>query len=103
MGNVILSPNMKKTRVQMDANGNLYDPKTKELIRANKDEPIGPPPDYIPHSKAERPVDAPPEIKAKDNPIADMIKKQVQQAVLESIKEIDLKSIINQAIKDALK
>jgi len=41
MNGVILSPNIKKESVRIDSQGNVIDPKTKQIIKPNV-------PDYIP-------------------------------------------------------
>lgn len=88
----------------MDAQGNLYDPKTKKLVYNKSEDEVNiqaviKETEVEAMEKAELMI---PETKT-ESPIAELIKKQVQEAVAESIKEIDLKSLINQAIKDALK
>lgn len=85
---VIISPQLKRTKVQIDANGNEVVPFTKQVIR-----PMEVP--YIPEAKL-----AP---QSPDNPLAEMIKKQVQEAVKESIKGIDISKMVSEAIKDAFK
>jgi hypothetical protein len=100
MGNVILSPNMKKTRARLHADGTVTNLETG--MREKVEEIYTPAPEDV-AKIASNPPKADETKTETNNPIADMIKKQVQEAVLESIKEIDLKSIINQAIKDALK
>ena len=39
MGNVILSPNIKKTSVRIDTSGNIIDKDTKQILEANIPEP----------------------------------------------------------------
>lgn len=41
MGNVFLSPNIKKERVRIDPSGNIINPDTKQVIAPNV-------PDYVP-------------------------------------------------------
>lgn len=44
MGNVTISPNIKKESAFIDPNGNIIDRKTKQIIEENK-------PDYVPPQK----------------------------------------------------
>lgn len=41
MGGVTIDPNLKKEAVRLDINGNIINPKTKEIVQPNA-------PDYIP-------------------------------------------------------
>lgn len=41
MGNILISPNIKKESVRIDTNGNLIDARTKQIVQKNE-------PDYIP-------------------------------------------------------
>jgi len=44
MGNVIISPNIKKTSERLDFNGNTIDPKTKQILVPREVESVLPPP-----------------------------------------------------------
>lgn len=107
-GPVVIAPNLKKTSVRIDPAGNEIDPKTKKIIKAKE-------PEYVPTKEEieakinapKDPVPVPPEAKGKDNPLAAAIKKQVQGLVKKQIeevmKEIDISSIVKDAINEAFK
>lgn len=126
MGGVIISPNIKKTSARVNLAGDIIDPKTKQpLERIDQ-------PDYVPnaedferaaaHIPAEKPAEvaeadpsaasepvkpeAPtmPRARAagKNNMLADLIKAEVKKAIPEIIKGMDLKEMLQDAIKDAL-
>lgn len=106
MGEVVISPNLKKQRVAIDANGNEVVPFTHQVIKANV-------PEYIPTAEdikktmeagSKTPVEAPktPQVESSGG-IADVIRSKVQEAVKAEISKIDIGSMVAKAISDALK
>lgn len=87
MGGVIISPKMKRTKEMINTNGDVINPETKEIVQKND-------PGYIP-TKEEveakinipaEPVKVPDQVKAL-NPLAVMIKKQIQEQVAQMVKQ----------------
>ena len=107
-GPVIISPNLKKTSLRIDEFGNQIDPKTKQIIKP-KDKEYTPTAEELAGKAALpiEPVPIPKEAKGKDNPLAKAIKAQVQGLVKKQIeevmKEIDIASIVKDAINEAFK
>lgn len=101
MGQVIISPNIKKESARINVQGDEINPKTKEVLVPKEKEYVPTPEDLkkpevrvqVPQGKA-----GPPE-----NPLAEMIKKQVNAAVQEAIKDIDISKMVSDAIKEAFK
>lgn len=99
MGNIYISPRMKRIRTTIDLNGNEYDPITKELV--SKAEPDYVPPVNVQPSQPQ--IEKNTEIKEeqKNSPLAEMIKKQVNEAVLNALKDINIQALVQKAIEDA--
>lgn len=95
------SPRRQKTFI--DFNGNEVKPFSKEVIKPNV-------PDYIPTKEEieqkinlpKEPVKVPDEVKKK-NPLAEAIQKQVQEQVKKTLAEIDIASMVKQAVEEAFK
>lgn len=97
MGGVNISPNIKKSKAFIDTNGNEVKPYTKEIVK-----PIEP--DYVPPKVETKTIIQPQtDSISKPSPIAAMIKSQIQEAVLASVKQINIKEIVDEAIREALK
>lgn len=103
MGGVTISPNMKRTKDRIDTAGNIINPETKEIIQKND-------PGYIP-TKEEveakinvpvEPIPVPQEVKAL-NPLAEAIKKQVQNQIKKTIEEVDIASMVKKAVEEAFR
>lgn len=97
MGQVIISPNIKKESARINVQGDEINPKTKEVLVPKEKEYVPTPEDL---KKTVRPEVPQP---VKDNPLAEMIKKQVNAAVQEAIKDIDISKMVSDAIKEAFK
>ena len=95
MGNVVISPDIKRTKDQIDKDGNVVRPFTKEIIKQAEVA-------YVP-TPEELKTPAVQEQATTVNPLAAMIKEQVNKAVMESIKTIDISKLVAEAIKDAFK
>jgi hypothetical protein len=54
MGNVIISPNIKRESVRINPSGDIIDPRTKQILQQNK-------PDYTPTMEEIRQTMTPPE------------------------------------------
>lgn len=79
MGNVIISPNIKKESVRIDPSGNIIDPRTKQIIKALE-------PEFIPPS-IQTSVQTP-EIPTKIGlKIDDMISKKIEEIINRKIEE----------------
>lgn len=98
--NVIISPNIKRQSDRINPNGEVIDPRTRQVIKHSV-------PEYVPTAEdirvleeksAQSAVQSPVE---KENPLADMIRTQVQNAVKEAIKDIDISKMVAEAIKGA--
>lgn len=96
MGGVQLSPNIKKTSQRIDPNGNIIDPKTKQVLIPVEQ-------DYVPPVQVEKKPEPVAETPKANNPLADAIKAQVQKAVQEQIKNIDIAGMVAEAMKEAFK
>lgn len=94
---VVISPNIKKERSFIDTNGNEVVPYTKQIIKKVEEE-YTPPADQIQIEppKQEDHVSTP-------SPLAQAVKEQVQAAIAESIKGVDIKKMVDEAIKEAFK
>lgn len=103
--NVVISPNLKKTSDKIDNHGNIRH-------RDGSEEPIDP--QYIPTPeeiqsslKKVAPASSPQEaLKAPEkpeSPLAGLIKAQVNQAVQEAIKNIDISKMVSEAVNEAFK
>lgn len=97
MGGVYIAPNLKKTSVRIDPNGNIINPKTKAIV-----EPVEP--EYVPPVQIEKKSEP---VKASEgqssNPLKEAIKAEVQKAVQEQIKNIDIAGMVAEAMKEAFK
>lgn len=102
MGDVQISPNIKKTADRLDKDGNVINPKTKQIIEA-VEKP------YVPTLEelagvAKKPAEATNKpIEAQSSPIGDIIKKKVQEAVQTELSKIDIGAMVAKAIGEALK
>lgn len=122
MGGVIISPNIKKTSTRINVNGDIVDPKTKQVIApaeqpdyvpTGKDfeelakKPVGPIPmkgsKVQPPNAAQRKPDAPAQEQEGGGTIAELVKAELKNSIVEAVKGIDLKAMVADAIKDALK
>lgn len=106
INSVTISPDIKHERTRIDINGNEIDPKTKKIIKPNE-------PPYVPtqdeiegkkklQEKSEA-GEASPKPQSSPNGLAEMIKKMVNEAVVDSLKNIDIKSMVQEAIQEAFK
>lgn len=102
----------------IDINGNEIDPRTKQVIKLN-DEGYKPTSEEV-AALVSRPAPTPEEIKdqtmlertfgtqpgpsePRENPLAEAIKKQVQEQVQKVLSEIDISKMVADAVKDAFK
>lgn len=80
MGNVIISPNIKKTSDRIDTSGNIINPRTKEIIESNKSEfPI---PETVPQPTLNAPQ-AP-----QTSSLSEKVESMVQAKIASKIDEI---------------
>lgn len=104
MGQVVISPNLKRTKKWIDANGNEIDPKNKQLIKSKEVEYVPTPEEVAGQAKLPvEPVKIPNEAKGKGNPLAEAIRKQVQEQVKKTLAEIDIGKMVKDAIEEAFK
>lgn len=105
MGGVQIAPNMKKTSQRIDPNGNIIDPKTKQVLIPVEQ-------DYVPSVQVAQPKEAriidvykeaTKDSEQKSNPLKEAIKAEVQKAVQEQIKSIDIVGMVAEAMKEAFK
>lgn len=94
-GKTTIADNLVKQRVYIDKDGNEVEgPKngrySNEIVRKADEE--------VPAGSQEVP-----QTQESTNPLAEVIKKQVQEAVRDSIKDININQMVQQAIKDAFK
>jgi hypothetical protein len=99
MGKVIIAPGLKRQRVQIDVDGNEVRPFTKQVV-APVEQEYAPTPDELKAAATKQSVEV---INSPTNPLADMIKAQVNKAVQESIKGIDIGKMVEEAVKEAFK
>jgi hypothetical protein len=111
---VAISPNIRRESVRIDVNGNEIDPRTKQVIKPADS-------GYVPSKQefqaaTEKPVKTVEEIQ-KDkqelkelstppvapNPLADIIKSKVNEAVLDAMKNIDIGKMVKDAVDNAFK
>lgn len=97
---VLISPDIKKESKQIDKDGNTVVPFTKKVIEA-VEQPYVPTKEEIENMAKKGSVTQ--EQAKLDNPLADMIKNEVQKAILESVKSIDISAMVKEAVKDAFK
>lgn len=106
MGDVVISPNIKKAKVSIDIDGNEVVPFTHQVIKANKPDFVPTPEDLkkITNPTPKPPTEAPktPQVESSGG-IADIIRNKVQEAVKAEISKIDIGSMVAKAISDALK
>jgi hypothetical protein len=107
MGGVIIAPNLRKEKTFIDENGNEVVPYTKQVLKRNEPE-YKPSPEEVagkieakkkagrPSKKVEQPSGAKPK-----NPLAEMIKKQVQKAVADSMADLNIGEMVQEAIAEA--
>jgi hypothetical protein len=86
MGNVIVSPNIKKQSDRIDPAGNIINPKTRQVIQ-----PVEP--EYVPPAV---PITA--EVKKETPNMSEKINKMVEAKIAEKID-----AIVEQRVADALK
>lgn len=125
MPGVMISPNLKKNRVQIDLNGNETDPKTGEFLgnvnqvykpskqelesAQNKEEPtkeeiaqaqkeIKEGVIAVPHKNQKIQSDSP-----TSNPLSDLVSKKVNEAVAKALEKIDIGKMVEEAIDKAFK
>lgn len=124
MGGVMVSPNLKKNRVQIDLNGNETDPKTGEFL-GNVNQTYRPTKQELEGAQSKPPV-TPEEIAAAQkeikegviavphknqqvptetstNPLADLVSKKVNEAVAKALEKIDIGKMVEEAIDKAFK
>ena len=76
MGNVIISPNIKKESVRIDPSGNIINPKTKQIIK-----PVEP--EYVePITQPEAPKELP-----KTSKLDEIISKKIEEIITRKIAE----------------
>ena len=80
MGNVVISPNIKKESVRIDPVGNIINAKTKQVVQPVEPEYIPPVPVIIPTIE-----NAPPEVKTSK--IDEMINKKIEELVAKKIEQ----------------
>lgn len=104
MGDVVISPNIKKAKVSIDIDGNEVVPFTHQVIKANKPDFVPTPEDLKKITNPKPLAEAPktPQVESSGG-IADIIRNKVQEAVKAEISKIDIGSMVAKAISDALK
>lgn len=99
MGKVIIAPGIKRQRVQIDVDGNEVRPFTDQVV-APVEQEYTPTKEELESASKKKSVEV---INSPINPLADMIKAQVNKAVQESIKGIDIGKMVEEAVRDAFK
>ncbi len=117
---VQISPNLKRTRIQVDSYGNEVKPFTREVILP-AEVPYIPSPKELTSASSKAPPTAAElkqareEIKSgkieiplvttpsTNNPLAEMISKKVNEAVENALKNIDIGKMVEEAINKAFK
>lgn len=106
MSGVVISPNIRRNKIQIDADGNEVRPFTKQVIQ-EKPQEYTPSPEELKTitESAKKPVEEKTISTGTDdsNPLAGIIKAQVQQAVKDSLKNLDISKMVAESIKDAFK
>ena len=87
MGNIVISPNLRKTANRINVNGDYIDPKTKQVI-APAEEVFVPTPEQLNQAKPE----------AQPEPKSDVLGDKIQQMINEKVNKI-----IEQKVEEALK
>lgn len=80
MGNVVISPNIKKESVRIDPSGNIINAKTKEIIK-----PVEP--EYVPPTQNVESTAQPQPVENKTSKIDDMISKKIEEIINRKIEE----------------
>lgn len=104
-GGVVISPNVKKTSDRLNKNGDIIDPKTKQVIE-KKEEPYAPTSEELAKAGAKKvePGQEPsPQTPSGPSPLKDLIQREVNKAIVEAIKEVDISQMVSEAIKQAFK
>ena len=115
---VVIAGNIKRQKDRIDINGNTIDPDTKQVILpAETDYKVSP--QDLQAAAAKKPptedelraaredikqgkVETAP-VRASGNPLGDMIKNEINKAIADAIKEMDISKMVSEAIKDAFK
>ena len=112
----VIMGNLKKDSVRIDPQGNVINPRTKEFIRP-MEEPYKLDPEDFKRMEEKRNAEAngtvaeTPQIstdtaapkQGEESPLAAIIKAQVNKAVQEQIKSIDIGKMVADAIKESFK
>lgn len=81
MGNVIISPNIKKESVRIDPSGNIINPQTKQIIQPVQEE-------YVPPVVVQPLIDNQSYAQEqKTSKIDDMISKKIEEIINRKIEE----------------
>lgn len=79
MGNVIISPNIKRESVRIDPAGNIINPKTKEIVKPIEPEYIPPTPEPVAQPQA---IEKPSKIEEIiSNKIEAIINRKIEEAL----------------------
>lgn len=91
MNNIEISPNIKSIRERIDTNGNVINPRTRQIITPNIEERVSPE-DMIPKAKINTPTETPATTSMQD---------KINQMVEAKIKE-RIDAIVAQRVEEAL-
>ena len=81
MGNIVISPNIKKESVRIDINGNEIDPRTKRVIK-----PVEKP--FIPSPEMVKPAEQLAVEQPKSLNIEDMISKKIEALIEKKVNDV---------------
>lgn len=81
MGNVVISPNIKKESVRIDPAGNIINPRTKQIVEPVQQEYVAP---VVPVTQPTESVQIENKVGSK---IDDMINKKIEELVAKKIEE----------------
>lgn len=105
----VIMGNLKKKSEMIDPQGNIINPRTKQVIRSANEGDYQPTPEEMKAMFSKEPAPAVPELPkvepkvAEESPLAAVIKAQVNKAVQEQIKSIDIGKMVAEAIKESFK
>ena len=103
MGRVVISPNIKKTAVRIDINGNEINPKTGKITKKLENEYIPPPPHVLEAWRKEKNPDKEGESSGGlEKIVADKLGEKISGAIEKAVEKIDLGDMIEKALDKAL-
>lgn len=99
---VQISPNIHRSKDQIDAEGNKVVPFSKQIIE-RVEKPYVPTSEEINKVSQKPVITVVPEVPKENSPIGEIIKKKVQEAVQSELAKLDIGAMVAKAISDALK